>query len=113
MGWKPAGAPGASVAVGAAWILLESHLTKRQGWFSSSLNRDKSPDVIGSFPPICHKQIIVATASLETLLASGEVRQHFSWASGTNRMKVQREEGFCSEGLALFLSLKISGISGI
>lgn len=64
MGWKPAGAPGGSVAVGAAWILLESQLTKWQGWFSSSLNWDKSPDVIGSFPAICHKQIIVATASL-------------------------------------------------
>lgn len=56
MGAESVGAPGARVCgVGAAWILLESHLPSKAAGVgvSFSWNRGMSLDLIGSFPPVC------------------------------------------------------------
>lgn len=74
------------VAVGAAWILLESHLPGEAAGMGVSffLNRGKSPDLIGSCPPVCDNQLVMATDSLGALPDSGSWDSVSSWASGTN-----------------------------
>lgn len=103
MGWKPPGALGASVAYGAAWILPESYLAEEVARAIFLVpSQGNSPDLLGSFPSICHNQVIMAMVSLGTLLDSGEVGQRFFWASGAHRLKVQTEEGFCSGPVVYF-----------
>lgn len=48
------------------------------------LNRGKSPDLIGSCPPVCDNQLVMATDSLGALPDSGSWDSVSSWASGTN-----------------------------
>lgn len=83
------------MAIGAAWILLESYLLGEAAGVGVSffLNRGKSPDLIGSCPPVCDNQIVMATDSLGTLPDSGRWDSVSSWASGTN-CGVQMGGGF-------------------
>lgn len=90
MGWQPAGALGASVAVGAAWLVLASHLMEGPaGQLSYSLRQSKSPNFVDPF-----SQSVTSHNGhglVGTLLDSGEVGQRFPWASGKHRFEVQRE----------------------
>lgn len=89
------------MAFRAAWILLALYLVA----VFFVLESGKVTQSHRILSPNLSQQIIMAVALLGTLpfWDPGEVRKHFSWASGTGRFQTQREEGVLFRGFCFHL----------